>query len=371
MEALILSCGTGGGHNAAAYAVQEELLHRGHGVALFNPYTLKSDALANTVNQAYIKTAQKSPRAFGAIYRLGDAYRKLPWRSPVYHLNRSMVARMEQYLSEHPVDVVLMPHLFPAEIFTQMRLHGHPVPKTILIATDYVCTPFQEEVLCDAYIVPAPDLIADFADRGIPREKIYPFGIPVRHAFRQPEEKRSARAKLALPEQSRIILVAGGSIGGGHIMDIIRPLSSRYQNTPDTHFVVICGNNQSVCESLRAAYGDHMTILSQTDQMASYLAACDIFITKPGGLSSTEAAVLGVPLIHINPIPGCETCNMEYFARRGMCLPVRTPAFELIDAIETLSLPENCEHMVKSQHEHINARATLDICDLAEQLIQQ
>ena len=38
--------------------------------------------------------------------------------------------------------------------------------------------------------------------------------------------------------------------------------------------------------------------------MADYMAACDVFITKPGGLSSTEAAVAGIPLIHISPIPG-------------------------------------------------------------------
>lgn len=43
MEALILSCGTGGGHNAAGYAVKEELERRGHNVKMLDPYTLKGN----------------------------------------------------------------------------------------------------------------------------------------------------------------------------------------------------------------------------------------------------------------------------------------------------------------------------------------
>lgn len=60
MEALILSCSTGGGHNTAAQAVFEALMERGHHAVRMDPYTLVSEELANKVGQAYIKLVQKT-----------------------------------------------------------------------------------------------------------------------------------------------------------------------------------------------------------------------------------------------------------------------------------------------------------------------
>lgn len=136
MDALILSCGTGGGHNAAGKAIEETLLERGHSVTFLNPYTLVSQKLADTIDMVYVKMAQRMPHLFGLLYRMGDLYRKLPGRSPVYHLNRKMAEVLHRYLEQHPVDVIFMPHLFPAEILTQMKLQGYPVPFTIFIAPD-------------------------------------------------------------------------------------------------------------------------------------------------------------------------------------------------------------------------------------------
>ena len=59
-------------------------------------------------------------------------------------------------------------------------------------------------------------------------------------------------------------------------------------------------------------------ILGFTTQMSLYLKACDVLFTKPGGLTSTEAAVTGVPMIHTAPIPGCETVNRKFFMKAGM-----------------------------------------------------
>ena len=138
MDALILSCGTGGGHNAAGRAIMEELQRRGHHAEMFNPYNLVSDRLAEEVDKLYIKMAQKTPRAFGFVYRLGNLYRKLPVKSPIYHVNKKMVPVLERYLAEHPADVIFMPHLYPAEIITQMKKQGSSLPLTIFVATDYV-----------------------------------------------------------------------------------------------------------------------------------------------------------------------------------------------------------------------------------------
>ena len=222
MEALILSCSTGGGHNTAAQAVFEALTERGHHAVRMDPYTLVSEELANKVGQTYIKLVQKSPKLFGAVYDLGNAYRKLPGRSPVYHINGKMAPHMQKYLAEHLTDVIVCTHLYPAEILTHMRLNGMETPPFVFIATDYTCVPFTEESDCDLYVTPSPLLGSDFTGRGIPAEKLRPLGIPVRLDFSDDTiTKDRAREALNLPKDRRTLLLSGGSMGAGSIINAV------------------------------------------------------------------------------------------------------------------------------------------------------
>lgn len=124
MNVLILSCGTGGGHNAAGAAVQKQLQKQGHQVVMINPYQLKSNRLAGMIDKVYIGLVQKNSTLFGFVYRLGELYRRLPFPSPVYYINRKMAYILQEYLLRHPADVIITPHLYPAEIITNMKKWG-------------------------------------------------------------------------------------------------------------------------------------------------------------------------------------------------------------------------------------------------------
>ncbi len=366
MDALILSCGTGGGHNAAGRAVECELLSRGHNVTFLDPYTLRSRKTSSAVSSAYISLAQRAPWAFGAVYKLGNAYRRLPVRSPVYHLNRGMAPVLARYLDEHPCDAIVMPHLFPAEIVTHMKRRGMKVPATFFVATDYACIPFTEETDCDWYITPSPALTEDFLSRGLPPEKLAPLGIPVRPAFMSGRDRDGARARLGLDRDKLYILVAGGSIGAGSLDETVGTL---LENFAGAHAVVICGNNKALYDRLRRKYTSRCTVLDNTPLFADYMHACDIFISKPGGLSSTEAAVLGTALIHVTPIPGCETLNMDFFSKRGMCIPVTSPRKQLADACDRLLSEPVRERMLAKQRSSLPQNAAPNICDLIEDTV--
>lgn len=368
MEALILSCGTGGGHNTAAEAVAEALSDRGHAVTRLDPYQLVSDSLAVTVGNAYIKLVQKSPRLFGAVYGLGNAYRRLPIHSPVYQINGKMVPHMQRYLQEHRFDVVVSTHVFPAEILTHMKHDGLRIPKSIFVATDYACIPFTEESDCDFYITPSPKLTAEFCARGIPEEKIRPFGIPVRKAFRDGVSKAEARQRLRLAPARQYMLLSGGSIGVGGIRTAIETLLPYLAQHEKTSLIVLCGNNAPLFEQLGEQFAAHaqVEILQSTAEMGAYLKACDLFISKPGGLSSTESAVAGIPLIHISPIPGCESRNAEFFAANGLSVYVGNLQTELLPAVLRLQDDAAVREMRQRQAESINPNAADDICTLLE-----
>lgn len=366
MNALILSCGTGGGHNSAACAIKEELIRRGNGVVMMNPYGLCKNRTAERVNYSYIRLAQNAPSCFGLLYRLGDLYRRLPFRSPVYFLNGKMVPVMEKYLEEHHFDVVIMTHLFPAEIMAQMRERGIEIPKTIFIATDYTCIPFTEETACDAYVIPAKALTAEFQRRGIPEEKIYPLGIPVRRAFTLEASKSEARKKLGLEWNRRYLLVSGGSIGAGKLERVLELLYEQCGGKGE--LIVICGNNKRLYRKLSKKYGNEVILLQSTDQMAAYLRACDLYLTKPGGLSSTEAAVMGGFLVHLPPIPGCETENARFFNQYGMSWRLKPTRQDVSQILKFMEEPCQKTAMGYRQQEMIPRDAAEKICDLAAEM---
>ena len=371
MEALILSCGTGGGHNSAGKAVADELASRGCAVTFMDPYRLVGEHTDEYIGNAYIKIAQRAPKLFGRLYSIAEFYGRFPFHSPVYWANGKMTNAMRRYLSKHSYDCIVTTHLFPAQILAHMVGGQTPLPKTIFIATDYACIPFMQETSCDYYVIPAHDLIDEFCEKGIPRDRILSYGIPVRKDFRSRTEKSEARANLGLTPDNEYILLSGGSIGAGRIVETVEVLQQYLQSDGARRLLVLCGNNQKLYAKLQKRYREHkhIQIMESTSRMAELMSACDLFITKPGGLSSTEAAVCNVPTIHISPIPGCETRNANYFLKHGMSLYAANPKKDLLPAIYSLQNSTKVQDMLQAQKRCIDPNAVVKLCDFIDRTV--
>ncbi len=372
MDALILSCSTGGGHNAAGQALAEELKKRGHHVVMVDPYSLTGTDLGDKVGGVYVKLVQKMPGLFGFIYWIGGVYSRLiPFHSPVYWINKNMQEPMRRYLAEHPVDVIFMPHLFPAEILAGLRAEGDELPMTVFIGTDYTCIPLTGETDCDYYVIPSPELAGKYMDSDIPLEKIRYFGIPTKQNFRKNTDRTEAAHCLGLDPRKHYLLLSGGSIGAGQIRRCTEKLQPYLAAHPEDVLIIICGKHARLYDHLRDEYGENpqMLLLESTNHMPEYMKVADVLLSKPGGLTSTEAAVAGVPLLHLAPIPGCESSNVKFFSTRGMSLPAGHGMRHLPELLERLQDPETAAAMRDAQRENINPQAAEDICTFTEETL--
>lgn len=371
MKVLILSCNTGGGHNAAASALKESLNFYHHEAEVLDLMSLGRKHTSALVGGAYVKLVSVFPAGFGALYQLGELVRKFPWKSPVYYANARLGNALADYIDQNHFNAVVTTHLYPAETLTWMKQKGRLTIPCVAVATDYACIPFWEETNCDYYVVPHKDLIPEFASCGIPEEKLLPLGIPVRPAFARPASKEDVRRHLGLPENAPLFLVMSGSMGFGKVHLLAHELVSRLENGEQA--VIICGNNKKRMRSLRLQFhkNPNVHIIGFTRHVAEYMAATDVLFTKPGGLSSTEAAVRRVPLVHTDPIPGCETKNRAFFVSRGMSV---TGAHQKELAEAGISLAHDDARQIAmrdAQRKNSHPQAGTSITHLLEKLVSE
>ncbi|MGN0140738.1 MAG: glycosyltransferase [Roseburia sp.] len=322
MRVMILSCGMGGGHNATAEAVCESLKRAGHEVVLMEHYlNLGGEAVDKIVCNTYINMVKVFPALFQAVYSLGDAISRmnhfLHIKSPVYYMNGKMAGRLQAYLAEHPVDAIVMPHLFPAETVTYMKKKGMALPLTVAVATDYTSIPFWEETDVDYYVIPHSSCVREFAQKGLPKERLLPFGIPVQERFTRAYQKGMERRICRLDRWEKNILLMGGSMGASQIAPLLKGLCREMK---DCGIVVICGSNRRLYARLKREYSgqERVRIVGYTKRVADYMKACDLLYTKPGGASVTELAAVGIPTVFLKPISQCERANADFYTGHGL-----------------------------------------------------
>lgn len=356
MKILILSCNTGEGHNAAGRAIFHELQSRGVACEMVDALSFAGSNISKRVSSCYTAITTKMPNVFRAMYHAGNFISSNRHKSPVYLLNRLYQDAVLQYIREHKISFAVMPHLFPAQTLTALKLERGLEIGTLAIATDYTCIPFWEETDMQNYVIPHESLAREFCEKGIAREKLLPFGIPVERAFFEKTDRVSARRALGLPLDAPIFLIMSGSMGYGDLENLI----SSY--TGPAKLVVLCGRNEKLRLSL-AKLRDDLCLVPFTQEVPLYMSAADVLFTKPGGLTSTEAAVHNIPLIHTKPIPGCETKNAEFYQNHKLSYYNKDIPTMLRFADSLIQDKARREEMLSAQRAVINPHAREQICD--------
>ncbi len=362
-KVLILSCGTGGGHNTAAKAIQEELLAR-HIKADFKEYLeIINPKLKDNVNKLYIQSTNRNGKIFKNVYNLGEIYEKTKLKSPVYIINSLNKDKLYNYIKENKYNFIITTHLFAAQVLTAIKKEHHI--HFLQVATDYVSIPFWEETNPDYFVIPSKELELDFVEKGIKKQKLLALGIPVRKQFREEYDKQETKKQLNLDIDKKYILILNGSMGFGNVKEITKNL---LENIPDITFIISCGNNTKLEKSLNNKYknNNRVMILPYSNELSKYIASCEVILSKPGGLTTTEIATMEKPLIHIMPIPGCENYNAKFFDERKMSIKCENIE-EIVENTKKIINNKNLQNeIIENQKRYIPKDTCEKIAEIVE-----
>jgi len=324
MRILIATITAGGGHLQAAAALHEawlqdrpqDTVQRLDLLSLFSPLHKK------IYSEGYVKLIAHAPELWGLVFNRMDnpgLVRKLARWKAAFGSNSSR--KFARLVKRFAPDAVLCTHYLPVELLGALRKKWPgPPPLTVSIVTDFEAHALWMDANVDLYCVAAEETKARLVARGASAAQVLATGIPIAAKFSSRVDAATVRKQLGLRDDLPILLVLSGGFGMGPVAQILVALDE-IQRPFQT--LVVAGRNEALRRDLAAQDRRHPTrVLGFVTNMDELMAVSDLLITKPGGLTTSEALALGKPLFILNPIPGQEAANSDFLLERGAAAKV-------------------------------------------------
>ncbi len=336
---LILSASAGAGHVRAADALMKDFAAHpavaGPGGEVQHWDILKyTSAVFRTIySKVYLDLINRAPWVLGMVYRRTDK----PWKEGITQAFEKFNAGpfVKAFRAFRP-DLVVCTHFTPPNIISWLNtrqkaaLGGGGQIFPAIVVTDLDLHAMWLTRSYGRYFVALEETKVYLERMGIDREKVIVSGIPVDPVFRVEKEKGEVRRSLGLEPGLFTILISAGGFGVGPVELLLAELLT--MRVP-AQVVAIAGRSEELAAKLEKiakramAHHAHVKIypVGFTRQMDDYMAAADLLISKPGGLTTSEAMARGLPMCVVNPIPGQEERNSDHLLEAGVAIKCNNP----------------------------------------------
>lgn len=351
MRILIIHASAGNGHKRAAEAVARAYAEDRPGlfeVDVVDALDLAPARFKRFYVGSFESSVKRAPWLFGALFRASsEAARFRPYRALRRSFNRAVAARLLADVRRRDPDVVICTHFLALDVLAREKRAGRLDAALACVVTDYVTHGFWVEPACERYYAPCEAVANDLWRRGVPRAAIRVTGMPVDPAFARPLERDEARLALGIPAARKSILVLGGGLGMGPVAEIVSALGARV-DLPIA-IDVVCGKNAALkaeVEALARTLPVPVRVHGFVGDVPARMAAADLVVTKPGGLTTSETIALGRPTLLFEAMPGQERGNADHFVGAGAALEIEpATAGETLAAL--LDEPARLETLVE------------------------
>jgi processive 1,2-diacylglycerol beta-glucosyltransferase len=339
---LVLSASAGAGHMRAADAVEKAIRLRNAATEVHHLDVLKytNQVFRNLYSKAYIELVNKAPEVLGWLYdHLDEPRPNDPLRQAFDRLNANPFIR---FLQRYKPDAAICTHFLPSGIISSLKSHGRIELLNTVVVTDFDVHGMWLSSRVDQYFVPLEETLVHLKALGVPDALITRTGIPIDPVFAEQKDKRAMREKHGLAVDRFTILVSAGGFGVGPVGHIM--LSLAKLKTP-AQVVAVCGKNQALQDELKKAIHElesnsrvSFHLIGFTTEMDELMSAADLFVGKPGGLTTSESLAKSLPMVVINPIPGQEERNSDHLLEEGAairCNNLPVLAYKIDSLLET------------------------------------
>ncbi len=339
MRVLILSITAGEGHNSCAKAIKEIYDLNNEHAEIADGLDFVSPSLKKFVAWSHVILYRHFPKLFNYGYSESEKKPQLFREGSL--INKILVRgnkRLKKFIEDGEFDTVICTHPFPAIMLTRIIRDFGLSLKTAFVATDFTCSPSTKESNLDYYFIPHESLTADFRTDWITADKIIATGIPIKQKFYTFNDKRLAKTELGIDPEHRHIVMMCGSMGCGPLAALAQRVSLKMSE--NCELTIICGTNKKLRHRLQKKIGvkHRVHIMGFTDNMPLLLDSADLYLTKPGGISTSEAVAKCTPMLFVNTVGACESYNLAHFLKYDVAVSGKT----------VTSLSKNCISLISN-----------------------
>jgi len=290
--------------------------------------------------------------------------------APRWVFRRGCKRVLEQLKAFSP-HLVIANEIGAVEIAALGKREGWFHAPILAVQTDFQTEPPWAQAEVDVYCVGSEEARSQLVHWGTSPNRILVCGIPTDPAFSLPLERGELRRALGLDVQRPVVLVMGGGMGPAPLDAIVQSLElCRFP----LQAVAVAGHDRSMRQALERLRGRltlDLHIFGWTDTVSDLMAAADLLITKPGGLTSAEALSAGLPMVVTHPIPGPEERHVRYLVQQGVAVQAETLADIPRVVTQMLSQPDKLAEMSRRQKDLARPDAAHAIAQVGQALLEK
>lgn len=360
----------GVGHTSAAKAVGLALNEHALDVHVVDAYQHAASLLSKIAADGYIRMVKTVPSLYGFLYDRVERAREVgSFRKWVSRLGAQSLHALIDAVQP---SCVVCTHAFPCGIMSQYKRTIDSSLPVVGVVTDYVVHPFWIYRNIDAYAVATDEMRIALAARSVSDERIRVTGIPVDPRFGLIPSKREARRELGLDPASKrhLVLVMAGGLGIGPLEMMLTALQRVRRPVAA---IVLVGRNARREQRLRAWSARlpyPVEVRGFEDNVYDYMHAADILLTKPGGLTISEALVARLPMVLVKPLGGQEERNTRYLVNHRAALSADSE-HEIARAVERILAMQSADQRRLLLHAESVRRpeAAADVAQIVRSLL--
>jgi len=333
---LVLSGSLGDGHRQAALAILEAARAGRPDVDTIVVDLLEwtHPRLHSVGKFLFEQWVKKLPASYSYLFqktRGDNTLSKLAKSMQSYNLNR-----MLELLHEVKPTVVVSTFPPAAAAMSALKTSGLTDIPSVTVVTDHTDHSFWIHPLTDKYLVASERVREALLRKGVADSRIEVTGIPIGLSYGQSLDRDGLRDRHGLHRALPTVLVMGGGLGmiDGEFIDMLK--SPALAN--DVQFILVCGRNRKLEQELKDEFrhsGSRVLVTGFVDHVHELMALSDLIVTKPGGLTTSEALASQLPMLLYQSQLGQEKDNAAYLTGIGAALEAGSTS-ELSDLLSDL-----------------------------------
>ncbi len=342
---LIISASAGTGHVKAAEALVKAFAQDDRVEAVEHQDALKftNKLFRDFYSKLYIQLVRSAPEVLGWVYKASDE----PWKGDEVRLrlDRLQSQKLVNFIRKFRPDITVCTHFMPAGIISHLIGQGKLDAHLSIVVTDFDMHAMWLSRIFHRYFVAIDETRAYLEALGLPRERITVSGIPIDPVFAEAIDRLATQLSYGLDPHKRTLLLSAGALGVSPTeMAVSRLMELRHE----AQTIVVCGKSEETRERVAKIVGadnPRFKILGYTERMHELMKISDLFVGKPGGLTTSESLACGLPMAIISPIPGQEERNSDHLLEDGAAIRCNEMATLPYKIDRLLDNPERLEGM--------------------------